>query len=240
MNREAQNILLLMVGLAIGRTALDGTYVRYVKPGLFPYLLLSAAVVIGLAVVAIIRDVRNGGPSDTHSSRSFWALLLPAAMILLVVPPALGIRTVPIANLEQEQHAPERRAFPQLPDDGIPNLRMTEVVQRAVRDTAKTLDDREIRVSGFIVATDDGGSPRLDGSRSGFDLARIRIICCAADARTIRIHLNSSVVLPSPGEWVEIRGVVVPGSAVPITRYLPTMNVVDVQPIPPPVNSYEY
>ncbi len=97
MRRETQNVLLILVGGAIVKIALDGSFVRYVKPGLHPYLLISGTIIIALAVAAIARDVARGGPGPddhSHSSRPYWMLLLPAALILFVAPPALGVSSV--------------------------------------------------------------------------------------------------------------------------------------------------
>ena len=57
MRREAQNLLLLLVGGALLKTSWDGTYARYVKPGMLPWLVAAGAVVTALAVVAVVRDV---------------------------------------------------------------------------------------------------------------------------------------------------------------------------------------
>ena len=43
MRRETQNVLLVLLGGALLKIALTGTYLRYVKPSLFPWLVLAGA-----------------------------------------------------------------------------------------------------------------------------------------------------------------------------------------------------
>lgn len=117
---------------------------------------------------------------------------------------------------------------------------MLDVVQRAIRDSTGSLADREISVTGFTVATENGGSPRADGSRIGTDLARILIICCAADAQTIRIHLDRSPGPVPEGTWVQVEGTIDAATATPETGYTPTMTVTSITAVPAPDNTYAY
>ncbi|WP_063044513.1 TIGR03943 family putative permease subunit [Nocardia pseudovaccinii] len=68
MKRETQNLLLLLIGSAVLWTTLDGTYLRYVKPSLYPFLLISSIGFILLALVAIFRDIRRSTASDEHAN----------------------------------------------------------------------------------------------------------------------------------------------------------------------------
>lgn len=235
MTRETQNVLLILVGGAIVKIDLDGSFVRYVKPGLHPYLLISGVFIVTLAAAAIVRDIRRGGPEDddpshsshsqsshAHSSRPYWMLLVPAALILFVAPPALGVSSV--SERVVTAGALERTAFPPLPDGDAPEIPLLDVVQRAARDNTGSLDGREITVTGMRVENPDGS----------VDLARILIICCAADARSIRIHLDR----PVQGDWVRVRGTV--GESTPDTGNVPTMTVTGVEQIPEPANTYAY
>ena len=85
MSREAENTLLLLVGIATAMITIGGAFTRYVKPSMLPWLGLTAAVVIGLALVAMAVDIRRGaahgedgaahgehgdhGPHGDHSHR---------------------------------------------------------------------------------------------------------------------------------------------------------------------------
>ena len=50
MRRETQNLLLLLLGGALLKIALGGTYVRYVKPGLYGWLVATGAVMVALGL----------------------------------------------------------------------------------------------------------------------------------------------------------------------------------------------
>lgn len=238
MNRETANVLLLPVGGALLKIAVDGSYVRYVKPGLFPYLLTSALVIVVLAVAAIAGDVRRGHAAEgshadghRHNTRSYWMLLVPAAVILFVAPPALGVSSVGSSTAQQKVAAQDMSAFAPLPDGPAPELSILDVVGRAARDSTGSLDGREIVTTCFVVAASDSGT---------FDLARVLIICCAADARSIRIHLDGTLGDIPEGTWLSVTGVVVPGSADADSNYTPTLTVTDLVPIPAPDNTYAY
>ncbi|WAM19436.1 TIGR03943 family putative permease subunit [Rhodococcus sp. JS3073] len=237
MNRETANVLLLLVGGALVKIAVDGSYVRYVKPGLLPYLLAAALVIIVLGIAAIAHDIRRGQAPDAdehrHSTRPYWMLLIPAAMILFVAPPALRASSVGSSTAQQTMAAPDKTAFPPLPDGPAPEVPLLEVIGRAARDRAGSLDDRQITTAGFVLAT------RNDG-RDGLDLARILIICCAADARTIRVHLDGNLGDIPEGTWLSVTGDVQPDTATADTGYTPTLTVTDVRRIPAPANTYAY
>ncbi|MDF2824205.1 MAG: hypothetical protein K0R68_1613, partial [Mycobacterium sp.] len=91
MNRETENMLLLLVGISGVTIVVTGTYTRYVKPALMPWLLVGAVVVIVLAAAAIVADIRCGGEHpDGHEHRSpvLWLLLVPVLVLIFVTPPA--------------------------------------------------------------------------------------------------------------------------------------------------------
>ncbi|MUL46275.1 TIGR03943 family protein [Mycobacterium sp. CBMA293] len=222
MSRETQNLLVLLIGLSMGLIAVKGTYLNFVKPALFPFLIVAAVLLVALALVCLARDLRNGPPRGHHHHRGLlaWLLLVPVALTAFVsVPPmsAVGAETVTAAV------APPKRAFPRLPADGVVSL--PEVVMRAAADSTKSLDGRTITVTGFTMGT---------------DLARVVIVCCAADAQLARVHLTGTIG-PHPNDtWLKVQGKVVPGTSNPSTNFVPTMEVTRVDPIPKPRNTYAY
>ncbi|MGH3991414.1 MAG: TIGR03943 family putative permease subunit, partial [Pseudonocardiaceae bacterium] len=158
-------------------------------------------------------------------------LLLPVLAIFLVSPPALGADTV--SRSAGTVAAPERSIdFPPLPDGPAPAMRMSDFVTRAVWDDSGSLHGRQVRLLGFIVHSADGGSY----------LARLVIACCAADASPVKVRLAGSdrlARLPQDG-WFEVRGQVMPGSASQDTRFVPTLTVSDLRPVPAPTEPYEF
>ena len=65
MRRETQNILLVLLGGALLKIALNGTYLNYVKPALQPWLVLSGAIMVLLAAVAIVSDIVKARRAQT-------------------------------------------------------------------------------------------------------------------------------------------------------------------------------
>src|SRR5207248_3391786 len=72
--RETQNILLILLGGALVKIAVNGDYLRYVKPSQQPWIIAGGAVMVLLGGVAIARDflsvrakVAAGAEPDEHS-----------------------------------------------------------------------------------------------------------------------------------------------------------------------------
>ncbi|NKY41910.1 TIGR03943 family putative permease subunit [Nocardia cerradoensis] len=243
MKRETQNLLLVLVGVAILRTAIDGSYLRYVKPGLHPFLLISGTGFVVFAAISIVRDIRRSGISrDDGHGRAQWLLLAPAAALLLITPPALGADSVATSSRVQVAapvaDEPELRPFPPLPDEPAPALTIYDLANRALYDSTHSLDGREITVSGFVLAPEGESSTRQDVST--IDLARVLITCCVADARYISVHLSGIGEPIAADTWLQVQGTVEPGSAGRDPDKIPTLRVTDVQRIPAPDHGYEH
>ncbi|RDI50910.1 TIGR03943 family putative permease subunit [Nocardia mexicana] len=247
MNRVAQNFVLLLIGGAVLKITLDGTYLRYVKPGLQPYLIVSGVALTLLALLTIGRDIRRGwatADSDHHPDRAQWLLLAPITALLIVVPPALGAGSVQSGTAVQAsvgtpaETGDGKFAFPPLPVGDAPTIRMYELIDRASYDSSGALDRRDITVLGFVVRTENDGAPRTDGTRTGVDLARLVITCCVADAQLLRVHLSGAFDPPPDDTWVSVRGRVEPNSARTETQMTPTLQVTELHPIPTPARVY--
>lgn len=236
MSREAENALLLLVGVSTLIIAVTGSYTRYVKPSLLPWLLASAALLVVLALVSIARDVRRGpSPDDdghAHRSGVLWLLLVPVALLGFVVPPAIGPQTArpAVTNVSTDVL---RHPYPPLPAERAPELALPEVLVRIAQDSANTLDDRLITVTGFTMK---------DGDRT--QLGRVVILCCAADASLARINLGGPAArvaadLPD-GTWVRVEGTIPASQRDSSRRTTPAMEVSLVQQIEPPADPYSY
>ncbi|MEU0470491.1 TIGR03943 family protein [Amycolatopsis sp. NPDC006131] len=250
MKRETQNVLLLLVGGALIKITIDGSYLRYVKPVMGPWLVAAGAVTVALAVIAIARDIRASRPAEPattdapepqsastgqdHNSRSPWLLLLPVLVIFLIAPPALGAdaanragtRTLTAPGGSGSHRAP----FPPLPPGDVTTLRFVDLVTRAGWDSAGTLDNRTLRITGFIMHSKTG-EPLL---------TRIVINCCAADAFPIHVRLaGPQLAQYRDDQWLTVTGVVEPYTATEGNRYTPTFHVRTATPITPPDVPYE-
>jgi len=235
MSRGTQNTLLLLVGLSAVVMVIKGTYLHFVKPSLLPWLIAAAVVLIALAVVSIVRDLRHAPAEDDDADRHrpwlVWLLLVPIALTTFVVPPPLGAHgATPEAVATTE---PSRRAFPPLPAGRAPTVSIPDVLMRAATDSTNSLDGRLITVTGFTL--------KYPGST---DLGRVVIVCCAADAQLARIHLSGPAVAEAGGypedTWLQVEGTVVPGTSDAATNFIPTMAVSRVTRIDKPANTYAY
>jgi uncharacterized repeat protein (TIGR03943 family) len=244
-SRETENVLLL-VGLCTAMIVVTGSYTRYVKPSLLPWLVATAVLLIALAMCAIVRDIQAHGPrrqdddhedhhdeaGHAHRPAVVWLLVLPIALMAFVVPPALGARAVEPTVTEVSRKV-LYRPFPPLPAGRAPELPLQEVVSRADLDSTNALDGLLITVTGFTLKESDG-----------IDLGRVVIICCAADARLARVHLRgpaaAKAAVHAEETWLSVEGTVVPEPPDEYGTLVPTLTVSAVTPIPAPKNSYSY
>ena len=237
MKRETQNTVLFLLGLSIAMVTITGAYTRYVKPTVLPWLAAAAALLVGLAVTAMIRDLRHrpgGGHHDGYAERSgvVWLLATPIVLLIFVVPPALSPRAASPTAVAVSAGA-QRHAFPPLPNERAPTVSLPQVLMRITTDSAGTLDGRLITVTGFTVKDSDHT-----------DLARIVIICCAADAQLARLRLAGPAA-PIAGTfpdntWLSVEGKVPAGQHIRERRSIATLEVSSVTPISPPANTYAY
>lgn len=234
MSRGTQNTLVLLVGLSVVVMVIKGSYLHFVKPSLLPWLIAAAVVLIVLAVVAIVRDLRHGHvEEDGHRHRPWlvWLLLAPIALTTFVVPPPLGAHgAAPEAVATTE---PQKRPFPPLPAGRAPTVSIPDAVMRAAADSANSLGGRLITVTGFTMRYPEGT-----------DLGRVVIVCCAADAQLARLHLTGPAVAEAAGypedTWLQVEGTVDPATSRASTNFIPTMSVSRVTRIDKPANTYAY
>lgn len=238
MRRETENTILLLVGLSIGLITLTGAFTRYVKPTLLPWLAITAILTVGFALAAIVGDIRRGGrghdgdDGDGHSHRTgvVWLLVLPVVVLIFVTPPPLrphgATRSVTTVSNDVL-----REAYPPLPPGRAPEISLPEALMRAAHDSSGSLTNRLVTISGFVL-----------NEPGGVDLARIVIICCAADAQLARIHLrdhDGGAPFRFPDNtWLRVEGEVTPAERQPHTVPIPTLRAVTVTPVNAPANPY--
>ena len=233
MRRETQNVVLLLIGVSLAMVTATGSYTRYVKPAMLPWLISSAAVLIVLAIVAMASDIR-GKPAAAsghhhHGERDtvIWLLVLPIVMLIFIVPPALSAKAASPVSVATSSRSP----FPPLPPGGAPTLPLPQVLMRIATGPAGGLDGRNVTVTGFTIKDNDR-----------VDLAKIVIICCAADAQLARLHLAGPAAalaadLPE-NTWITVQGTIPAGQTYRGTSSIPTINIDTVTRIDPPTNSY--
>jgi uncharacterized repeat protein (TIGR03943 family) len=251
MTRDTQHVLLVLVGGVLIKVVLDGSYLRYVRSWSATPVLVAGVVLVTVALVALVRDLRGPPPSGDHghdhphgrAGPAAWLLVLPVLALLLVVPPALGsgalagfgARAAPAVVTPDDEPLPPGEA---------PALGLLDVVSRTAANPHGPVTERDITVAGFV-APSAATPPAV---ATGVDLARLVISCCAADASAVRLHLADptgrlSGVTPGGAEgdrWVTIRGRIVAGTGTAADGHVPTLSVTTWWPIATPDPVYEY
>lgn len=205
MNRQAQAVVLLLVGGAILRASFTDLYLRYVKEGLRPFLIAAGVLLVASAVATLWYELRpkraavgvqehDDGHGHSHREPAVaWLLVLPVFALLLVAPPALGSYAANRAGTALQ----ETSDFPPLPAGDPVKVGLVDYATRAVYDEGKSLDGRRVVLTGFVLIGDDK-APYL---------ARMTLSCCAADARPVKIGLDGSVPSGLAADtWIEVVG----------------------------------
>ena len=200
---------MLLFGGAILRSSLTDVYLRYVKEGLRPFLIVAGALLVAAAVMTLYYELAGrpttgdghtgrltaGDGHAHHEPRVGWLLILPAAGLLLIAPPALGSYaagqngTILAAGPSGAEFAP----LP--PGDPVP-LSLMDYASRAVFDDGRTLTGRTLRLTGFLTTGPDGRPV----------LTRMVLACCAADGRPIKVGLTGADVDAPADTWVQVTG----------------------------------
>lgn len=205
MNRQAQAVVMLLFGGAILKASVTDMYLRYVKSGLRPFLVVAGILLVAAAVMTLWYELRRPAPDADHDlghehhhePRVGWLLILPVLGLLLVAPPALGSYAAGQAGTVLTAQNSDSDYPPLPPGDPAP-LSLLDYASRAVFDSGKSLTGRNLQLTGFV-------TPGADGQPM---LARIVLSCCAADGRPIKVGLTGGPpVTTAPDTWVQIIGV---------------------------------
>ncbi|MFE9551959.1 TIGR03943 family putative permease subunit [Streptomyces sp. NPDC006703] len=219
--------LLVLIGCALLRISLlSDLYLRYVKEGLRPLLVASGVILVVLGLLAVLRV--RGHDHDTatdhghtHSAtgpKMAWLLAVPAVMLLLFAPPALGSYTV---VRDGSGAVAKRTTFAALPAQSPLALSLTDFTSRAVWDEKGSLKGRTVRLTGFVTP---------QGSDS-WQLSRVIVSCCAADARVVKVEIHG-IAAPPGDSWVTVTGMWRPGAKAP------ALDATALDRIPQPKNPY--
>jgi uncharacterized repeat protein (TIGR03943 family) len=218
--------LITLVAAVVLRLTLTDQYLRFVKDGMRPWLLVAGVALALLGFVTVIRALRGDEHDGDHGApREGWLILAPIAALLLVAPPALGSYGVDRASaVSITSHAGE---FPPLPGGDAPvPMTLLEYGQRTYDGDGSTLRNATVQLTGFVAS---------GATTSSFRMARYQISCCAADAAAAVVEVvGISGSAPPRDEWV-----MVTGEYAPPDGDTPVLAAVSVQRIPPPEDPYE-
>jgi uncharacterized repeat protein (TIGR03943 family) len=237
-NRQAQAVLLFLVGGVLLRAATSGLYLRYVKAGLRPLLLVAGAVLIVAALATLWYQARAWWQARTadqqhhehghREPRISWLLTLPVLAIILVAPPALGSYSADRVGTALQPPP----GFPTLPAGDPIKLSVNDYAGRAVYDHGRSLGTRRIELTGFVSRDRDGGAY----------LVRMMLNCCAADALPVKVRLTGHVPpVLQPDTWLAVTGTFTPGQTRDPANngVIPFINISQVHPVPAPHDPYK-
>ncbi|MEI5676315.1 MULTISPECIES: TIGR03943 family putative permease subunit [unclassified Nocardioides] len=194
MRTTTQGLVLAFLGAVLVRLAWEGAYLRFVTEWMRWPLLVSGVLLVLLAVRPLLsagqagQDHADGVPAVT------WLLLLPALVVFVVSPPALGAY---LAERRADEAPPASpvASFAPLPEGGTPVLEVEELLWRALDDDGATLAGRSVEVRGFVSHGPDGV----------WYVTRMVIGCCAADAAVVRVQVEGAD-RPERDRWVAVTG----------------------------------
>lgn len=245
--------LLALAAFLLG-TAWTGRVRLFVAP---VYVWLPPTAGVLLVVMALARTVSlwhgdascgcghvHDGPTGLRRSMYAFVILIPIALALAVQPQqfsAEGVRkrtaavTVRDRALEQAiawilgRKLPAVAASPSAPVAVLP-------AEPTVRDLVAIIEQGEQGVlAGRFLTLVGQCSSAGDGRR--FDLYRLLVTCCIADAQAISIEVVSPTSLPlDDGQWVRVGGVIrFDGSGGPTQ---PVLHAAKIEKIPLPARPY--
>lgn len=267
MKREPQNILLLLLGGALLKIAVTGDYLRYVKASHLPWLFGAGLVMILLAGVAIVRDVRAGarigGASGQSRHRAGGGATDDVAAGAGSARPA-ATEGHADGGAHQHEH-PARSAWlivvpvlavllvapPALGADSVLRTRKNTEPGSTEFGPLPAGEVVPLSVGEFAARAGwderdslDGRTVRLTGfvvqTSDGPQLARLTMSCCAADAFAVRTGLTGGRAdLVSSDTWVEVTGRLVAADDTRARDYVPDLAVRTLREISRPEQPYE-
>jgi uncharacterized repeat protein (TIGR03943 family) len=228
-NRPAQASILLLVGAAVLRASLTDLYLRYVKQGLQPFLIAAGLLLVAAGIMTLWYELRGRNDHEhAHPLRIAWLLIMPVLALLLVVPPALGS----YAAGRTGTSLPAASDFGPMPAGDPAKISVIEYASRAVHGKGRSLGDRRVRMTGFVLRGPDG-QPYL---------ARMILTCCAADARPVKVGLTGQVPAGlKPDTWLDVTGRYTDRSAKDGINgeAIPYLDVIDAKQVAVPNEQYE-
>ncbi|WP_406465147.1 TIGR03943 family protein [Streptomyces sp. NBC_01622] len=151
---------------------------------------------------------------------------LPALSLLFYAPPALGAYT---ASRAAPKAVPQQDSFDPLPATSPLPMTLTDFTTRVQQDRKGTTKGRTVQMTGFV--TPDRGS-------TSWDLTRIMISCCAADAQSIKVRVYGIPALAA-NTWVTVTGTWHAGGTLGTSSAPAALDGVTVEKVAKPVNAYQ-
>jgi uncharacterized repeat protein (TIGR03943 family) len=260
MSRPVQAFVLVMLGAALIRLGATGAADNYVRTGLRPYLIAAGVLFAVLGIVGVIRDLRadqveqaaatfraearvrtrgpGAQPAERHDHENHgwyghgvsWLLCLPLLLLLVSPPPALGSYAAGRTDAKVPRPV-GNPSYPPLAAADPASLTIRDYAARAVWDHGRTLTGRRIVLTGFV-------APAVSGGDSWF-LARLHIVCCAADAQTAKVAVVGSPGQFQAGQWIAVTGTWLASDPRDLDGQVARIQAAQVRPVAQPGQPYE-
>jgi uncharacterized repeat protein (TIGR03943 family) len=263
MRKDAQAVLLLLVGGTLLKISVTGTYVRYVKPSSRWLLIVAGLALLGVAAATLWRVLRDqvsaGRPVPAPVTKDPGATLddtddrhgdhesfhgadehSQSRIGWLLMVPALALLVLAPPSIGSFQASRSGTALTAPADSDFAPLPDGDPVRISVLDYAsRAVFDHGKSLAGRRVTL---SGFVMAGPNGAPYLARMIVTCCAADARPIKVGLTGAV--PGglrPDAWIEVDGTFTERTDQdPVNKeVIPYLEVSAVRNIPAPEAQYE-
>jgi uncharacterized repeat protein (TIGR03943 family) len=146
------------------------------------------------------------GGHDDHPEGHLvgWLWCIPIFVLFLVPPPALGSYAAGRQSALVPEPPASTRFTPLKGSDPI-SLQVHDYAARAAWDTKHSLTGHVVTITGFVTPHNDGG----------YYVTRMKVSCCAADARPFEVQVVGATGRFSRDTWVRVTGTWVPAAGAP-------------------------
>ena len=265
MRRDVAAVLLILLGGAVMRITITDAYINYVKPGMKPYLIVSAAVLLFFGVMAFIDSIRNKhdethehehGSDHEHSGEDAsdpmtetGAIVVEEAILddgnghgkmrsaWLLILPVAAIFLVAPGPLGAYTASREGASVsaPKTGSEVTPLPPGDPVPLRLDEFAVRAVWDNGRTLEGRTVEVVGFATPNPEG---GWILTRLALACCAADALATKVKPIGDVPDLPANTWVSVTGRYAPGGGTGTSDAIPWLQVDTIIRIPQPQDPY--
>lgn len=199
---RASGAATLVFGLTLVYLVASGSYTSYVRPLMALPVLGAGLFLLALGAIDLAAQLRPGSRgADGHSHGgsglgSAWLLVVPVLVVVLVGPPALGAYAASRAAPRPLQPPPSSgMVYAPLPAADVLEIPVDVYADRSSPAGEQTLQGRRFTITGFVTPAAAGG----------WYVTRMRVRCCAADARPVLVRAVHAPAQPADA-WVSVTG----------------------------------
>jgi uncharacterized repeat protein (TIGR03943 family) len=229
LSRFAASGILMVWGIVLTYFYLSGRIASYLHPAFHIYTVVSGGVLLALSLALLL--TMNGESSEHGLSRVgiFPLLLLTAPLLAATKISPSNFGATAVLNRGMVHNIADLPGFSPPMDAGLPNAdgsvaegtmmdpslylkknadgyivaEAVDLLYAAGEPTMREdFENKEVEVNGQFL-------PALTGNPNGdrFNLTRLFVMCCAADARPVAISVQSNPATDLPKmTWVKVRG----------------------------------